>query len=229
MSSYGKPAGFYNRQIQLFWVLCEAQSQTKDVESGNAVGHMPHYESMMEFFSDEDTQPKDRATFLHGDYKIDNMVFHPTEPRVIGILDWEMSTIGHPLADVSNMLFPYITSSNPVARKMLSGASGTGTTHDGFLPGKTPGLPTYEECLKWYSETAGWEYSPTEMSWGNGFNAFKAAVIMQGIGARYAVRQASSDKAKEHGEKMGPIAEVAWSLVERTKAEAEKGSGQSKL
>lgn len=229
MSSYGKPSGFYNRQIQLFWVLCEAQSSTKDVESGEPVGHIPHHEEMMEFFSDEDTQPKDRGTFLHGDYKIDNMVFHPTEPKVIGILDWEMSTIGHPLADLSNMLFPYITAQNPVAQKLLASASGTGASQTSFLPGKTPGLPTYEQCIEWYQEVAGWRYPAREIAWGNSMNAYKGAVIMQGIGARYAVRQASSASAKDYADKIGPMGEVAWDLVQQTKREAEKASGKTKL
>lgn len=52
----------------------------------------------MRYFSE--SQPKDRSTVVHGDYKIDNLVFHKTEPRVIGILDWELSTIGHPLSDI---------------------------------------------------------------------------------------------------------------------------------
>ena len=148
---------------------------------------------------------------------------------MIGILDWEMSTIGHPLADVSNMLFPYITAQNPTARKLLAASAGTGQSSEAFLPGKTPGLPTYEQCIEWYQEVAGWKYSQRELSWGNSMNAYKGAVIMQGIGARYAVRQASSEKAKDYGDKMAPMGEVAWDLVNQTKREGEKASGSSKL
>ena len=87
MQSYGKAGGFYNRQISLFKTLAEAQSKAKDVDSQKEVGQIPHFEEMASFFSKAETQPKDRATFIHGDYKIDNVVFHKTEPRVIGILE----------------------------------------------------------------------------------------------------------------------------------------------
>lgn len=88
MQSYGKAGGFYNRQIKLFKSLAEAQSQAKDVDTQEEVGQLPYFEEMSTFFSQAKTQPKDRATFIHGDYKIDNVVFHKTEPRVIGILEY---------------------------------------------------------------------------------------------------------------------------------------------
>ena len=85
MSSYGKPAGFYNRQLRTFNAIQDAQSKTKDKETGVEVGKIPHFDEMVDFFSK--TQPVDRSSFVHGDYKIDNVVFHKTETRVIGILE----------------------------------------------------------------------------------------------------------------------------------------------
>ena len=87
MESFGKSGGFYNRQIKLFKNLAEAQAAAKDVDTKEEVGQIPHFEAMTEFFAKPKTQPKDRGTFIHGDYKIDNVVFHKTEPRVIGILE----------------------------------------------------------------------------------------------------------------------------------------------
>lgn len=101
MADFGRHWGFYNRQLKTFKKLSADQAAIKDKETGARVGDIPHYEDMVEFFGDEATQPEDRSTFVHGDYKIDNVVFHPTEPRVIAILDWEMvsqtkhSTINH--------------------------------------------------------------------------------------------------------------------------------------
>jgi aminoglycoside phosphotransferase (APT) family kinase protein len=87
MEKFGKPSGFYNRQLKTFNTIQTAQSQAVSVKTGQPVGKIPHFDEMVEFFSNPKTQPKDRSTFVHGDYKIDNMVFHKTEPRVIGVLE----------------------------------------------------------------------------------------------------------------------------------------------
>lgn len=92
MQSFGKPTGFYNRQIKLFKDLAQAQASTKDVESGEEVGQIYEFDKMIAFFQQDFSQPKDRGTFIHGDYKIDNVVFHKTEPRVIGILEYLLSS-----------------------------------------------------------------------------------------------------------------------------------------
>lgn len=87
LGDFGRPKGFYNRQVATWRTICAAQARTKDVETGDEVGDLPHFEELMRFFEDAAKQPKDRGTLIHGDYKIDNMVFHKTEPRVIGILE----------------------------------------------------------------------------------------------------------------------------------------------
>ena len=88
LETFGKHAGFYNRQIRTFGRLAESQAAAKDQDSGEAVGQLPHFYDLISFF--QHNQPNDRGTLVHGDYKIDNLVFHKTEPKVIGILDWEM-------------------------------------------------------------------------------------------------------------------------------------------
>jgi aminoglycoside phosphotransferase (APT) family kinase protein len=87
LESFGKPSGFYNRQIATFNTISKAQAAAVDKETKEPVGKIPHQDDMVAFFSDPKTQPKDRSSFVHGDYKIDNVVFHKTEPRVIGILE----------------------------------------------------------------------------------------------------------------------------------------------
>lgn len=209
LETFGKPSGFYNRQITTFNTVSKAQAEAKDKETGVPVGKIPHQDDMVAFFSDAKTQPKDRATFVHGDYKIDNVVFHKTEPRVIGIIDWEMSTIGHPLSDLNNLLQPYLTASS---EKM----DAIGRANQKFQPGATEGLPTVDQLIAWYSEVAGWDPRP-DFTWGNAFTLYRSAIIMQGIAARYALRQASSAQAKEYGQMMKPFAEVAWDCVQVAK------------
>ena len=87
LENFGKSTGFYNRQIATWSSICSAQADIKDVETGEAVGQLPHFKALMGFFGDQKHQPVDRGTLIHGDFKIDNLVFHKTKPRVIGILE----------------------------------------------------------------------------------------------------------------------------------------------
>lgn len=87
LEKFGRSGGFYTRQVKTFGTIMDAQAKVKDIETGVAVGYMPHAEEMLDFFRQAKYQPEDRSSIIHGDYKIDNMVFHKTEPRVIGILE----------------------------------------------------------------------------------------------------------------------------------------------
>ena len=123
-----------------------------------------------------------------------------------------MSTLGHPLSDLANLLQPYLLSSTPIAK-------GIGRAHPAFSPEKEnsarpSGLPSASQCLEWYCEIAGWDPTP-DLAWGEAFGMFRNSVIMQGIKARYALRQASSAQAKEVGSHMQPLGEFTWELVER--------------
>lgn len=88
LESYGKPSGFYDRQIKTFSIIQKAQSEVKDIDTQEPVGQIPHVDEMLVYFRDKKSQPVDRGNPIHGDYKIDNLVFHKTEPRVIGILEY---------------------------------------------------------------------------------------------------------------------------------------------
>lgn len=214
LEDYGKPSGFYNRQITTFNTISKAQAAAVDKDSGIPVGKIPHQDDMVTFFSDPKTQPKDRSSFVHGDYKIDNVVFHKTEPRVIGILDWEMSTIGHPLSDLSNLLTPFVTATSQKALDIGRGSKD-------FQAGATPGLPSKDQLITWYSEVAGWD-PRSDVTWGDAFGIYRGAIIMQGIAARFALRQASSAKAQDYASQMKPFAEIAWDLVQEYKKTHEK-------
>lgn len=244
LENFGKSTGFYSRQVATWKTICDAQAAIRDVETRVPVGPLPHFNEMMTFFGDESQQPLDRGTLIHGDFKIDNLVFHKTEPRVIGILDWEMSTIGHPLSDISNLLTPYFTARlDP--RKSIN-------VHPGFKPRATRGLPTPDEITRLYFSIA----TPTarasgsssslelslsdqdqereerdqgrELQWAQAFNIFRLAAICQGIAARQAGRQASSEQARRYGAARGPLADFAWELVQSARGGA-GGGRRSKL
>lgn len=87
LSSFGKASDFYNRQIKTLSTISGSQAQAVDLETRQRVGKIPHFDEMVAFFKDSRTQPFDRSSVIHGDYKIDNLVYHKTEPRVIGILE----------------------------------------------------------------------------------------------------------------------------------------------
>jgi len=222
LETFGKPTGFYNRQLATFATISQAQARAVDVDTKEPVGQIPHYDDMVSFFANPSTQPRDRSGFVHGDYKIDNVVFHKTEPHVIGILDWEMSTIGHPLSDLANLLTPFTTSASDKALAMGRGSCA-------FRPGQTDGLPSKEQCLEWYAATVGWKYPLREVTWGDAFTIYRGSIIMQGIAARYAQRQASSEKAGDYARQMKPFAEVGWDLVVACKQQmSEDGVAEDK-
>ena len=134
-----------------------------------------------------------------------------------------MSTIGHPLSDLSNLLTPYCFAENPPDSALST------RINPAFYPSADiPGLPPRAQCVKWYADIAGWN-PRAELAWGDTFANFRNGVIMQGIAARHALRQASSEKAKEIGELMGPYGEFTWGLIERWKDRESKGGGRAKL
>lgn len=210
LETFGKPTGFFDRQIATLTAISKAQAQVVDANTREPVGELPHVHDMVRFFSNKTAQPLDRGTLVHGDYKIDNIIFHKTEPRVIGILDWEMATVGHPLSDFCNLTSPYIM-------------DGVDNQVDLFQPGQTPGLPSREDCIRWYSEVAGWNPA-VDLLWGDAFFAFRGSVIMQGIAARFAGRQASSARAVNYAKRAKPFALGAWERVKQVeRAASEKG------
>lgn len=85
---FGKRSGFYSRQLKTLGGISAAQARVQDIETKKMVGDIPNHKAIVEFLSDVRTQPRDRASLIHGDYKIDNLVFHRSEPRVIGILEY---------------------------------------------------------------------------------------------------------------------------------------------
>jgi aminoglycoside phosphotransferase (APT) family kinase protein len=117
-----------------------------------------------------------------------------------------MSTIGHPLSDLINLTQPYYL------------AHQTEIKVPSFNAGTRPGLPDLPDLIKWYAEVAGWDPSP-DLTYGVCFGFFRNCCIYQGIASRWAVRQASSVKARTNAEARHPMGRLVWEQVQKAISE----------
>ncbi|KAK3846852.1 MAG: kinase-like domain-containing protein [Linnemannia gamsii] len=205
LEGYGKPTGFYRRQIGSLSKVAAAQAAVKDTE-GVVVGPIPGMEEMAVWFKNNEV--KDSTSIVHGDYKIDNLVFHPTEPRVIGILDWELSTIGHPYSDLANLLNPYYTPA--IKGNPMGGLGG--------IPDKDLPIPPVNILLERYCNQTSRPFPIDNWLFCIAFSFFRMSVILHGIKARVARGQASSAEAQFYANLADPIAELALQIAQQSSA-----------
>ena len=145
--------------------------------------------------------PGDESAVFHGDLRLDNMIVHPLEPRVLALLDWELSTIGHPLADFAYHMLPW----HLTAQQFRGMAD---------KPLTALGIPSENEYLRNYCLRAGRrDVEPAEWSFYVVYAMFRLAAILQGILKRSLDGTASDSKAHETGMKAGGVAAVAWNYA----------------
>ena len=188
LSDYGKPGNYFGRQVDR-WTKQYKLSETE---------HMPVMERLIEWLPA--TLPEQtRTSVVHGDYRIDNMIFAPDEAKVIAVLDWELSTLGDPLADFTYVAMAWVTDNG--------GRSGVQD-----LDRKALGIPELEEAVERYCAATGRSGVP-DMNWYFAYNFFRLAGIIQGIKKRVIDGTANSAHAKEMSERVSPLAETAWSFA----------------
>ena len=185
LETFGRPGNYYARQVHR-WSEQYIASETENNESMNAI---------IKWLPDNIPE-SDESTIVHGDYRIPNCIIHPTEPKIIAILDWELSTIGHPLADLSYW-----------CSMLYHGELEFPENHAEL------GLMTEEETLEFYCQLTGrdgienWNFYVA-------FNLFRSAAIRQGVYKRGLEGNASSDQWHETGVRAMRAANRAWKLVQ---------------
>ena len=191
LENYGKPGNYFARQIDR-WSRQYRASETEKIEAMDRLiewlpAHIP---------------PGDETAIVHGDYRIDNVIFHPGEPRILAVLDWELSTLGHPMADFSYHMMTWKLSSTE-----FRGLRG--------LDLEAAGIPSEREYRDRYLERTGLP-APSAQDWTfcMAYNMFRAAAIFQGVMARALAGNAASAQATETGKRARPMAELGWRQVE---------------
>ncbi len=196
LGDYGKPGNYFARQIGRW-----SKQYLEDVDAGRE----PMMDRLVEWLPANIPADEPQSRVIHGDFRCDNMIFHPTEPRVLAVLDWELSTLGHPLAD-----FSYHCMSWHIPPGQFRGIGG--------LDLASLGIPPEDEYIRRYCDRTGLStVADLKADWNfyMAYNMFRIAAILQGIAKRVEAGTASSAQAAASGASARPMAELAWQFAQR--------------
>jgi aminoglycoside phosphotransferase (APT) family kinase protein len=197
LADYGKPGNYFERQIGR-WSKQYLASMTESIpEMDRLIAWLPAH-------LPASALDNSQVAVVHGDYRLDNLVFHPTEPRVIAVLDWELSTLGHPLAD-----FSYHCMAWHIPPDTFRGIGG--------LDHAALGIPSEAEYVRRYCDRTGRSDPAALMADWNfylAYNLFRLASITQGIARRVVDGIASSAQARATGASTRPLAQMAWQFAQ---------------
>ena len=195
LEDFGKPGNYFARQISRWTKQYQASETEEIVEMNRLIDWLPG-----------NIPDDDSVSLVHGDFRLDNAVLHPTEPRIVAVLDWELATLGHPLGDFTYHLMQW---RNP--------DSALGVTPEAEL--KAMGIPTEAEYAAAYCERTGRE-EITNLDFYFAYNFFRLAGILQGIRGRVRDGTAASEQAIEMSARVRPLAEAAWLYAQKAGAVA---------
>ena len=191
LSDFGKPGNYFARQIGRW-----SKQYLADAEAGRN----PHLDKLVEWLPTR-IPAGDETSLVHGDFRVDNMIFHPTEPRVLAVLDWELSTLGHPLADLSYQLMMYY-----MRPEVIAGLVGADLV--------ALNIPSEAEYVAAYCKRTGRDGIP-DLDFYMAYNLFRLAAIFHGIKGRVMRGTAASPNAKKRVEALPWIAELAWQQAQK--------------
>jgi aminoglycoside phosphotransferase (APT) family kinase protein len=189
LSDYGKPGNYMGRQVDRW---------TKQYKASETV-HIEDMEKLIDWLP-KSLPPQERTSVVHGDYRLDNMVLHPTEPKVIAVLDWELGTLGEPLADFTYLLMNWVNGSISTLPDL-----------------KAHGIPTLDEAVAIYCERTG-RSGLHDLNWFFSYNMFRLAGILQGIVGRVRDGTANSPQAAAMAERVPALAANAWRYAQKAGA-----------
>jgi aminoglycoside phosphotransferase (APT) family kinase protein len=197
LGDFGKPGAYVARQISR-WTKQYQLSETETIEEMNKLiewlpAHLP---------------AEGKPSVVHGDYRLDNMILHPTEPKVLAVIDWELCTIGDPLADFTYHLMQWLMMPG-------GGTAGTQTLVNSNL--EELGIPTLDEYVRMYLQRTGRTESP-DMNYYAAYNFFRLGGILQGIVGRVRDGTAASANATQNASAVRPLAQRAWYFAKRAGA-----------
>lgn len=191
LAGFGKPENYIGRQIDRWTRQFEA-SKTDP---------MPDMDALTAWLP-EHRPEGDEVSVVHGDFRMGNLILHPTEPRVVAVLDWELSTLGHPLSDLAYNAMPY---SLPHDGTSLNGLVG--------LDLEAAGIPSREDYVAAYARRTG-RGEIGDFGFYLAFSCFRLASICQGVYARGLQGNASSENAVEVGAKAPRLASIGWEIAQ---------------
>jgi aminoglycoside phosphotransferase (APT) family kinase protein len=193
LGDYGKPGHYVERQVAR-WTQQYRASQTEPLES---------MERLIEWLP-KHIPADEQTSIVHGDFRLDNTIFHPMEPRILAVLDWELSTLGHPLVDFAYYCLRFHL---PVAE--FRGLGGVDPVNQS--------LPTEAESVAQYCRLRGIPpVPPQDWAYYQAFCMFRLAGILQGVLARALQGNASSATALQAGRRARPLAELGWKRVQQS-------------
>jgi len=201
LADYGKPGNYFERQIGR-WSKQYAASITQPIAE---------MDSLMQWLPANipaSARDENMVSIVHGDYRLDNLLFHPTEPRVLAVLDWELSTLGHPLAD-----FSYHCMAWHIPPGAFRGIGG--------LDVVSLGIPTESDYIRLYCERTGLatpEALKADWNFYMAYNLFRIAAILQGIAKRVEAGTASSAQAVSSAAGAPLLAKMAWGFALKSQA-----------
>lgn len=193
LADYGKPGNYFERQIGR-WT-----KQYRGAQTG-AVDEMDRLIAWLPTAIPDD----DAVSVVHGDFRFDNVIMHPDEAKTLAVLDWELSTLGHPLADFTYFLMIYF-----FPRDVRGGLAG--------LDLEALAIPSLDDAVARYCARTGRD-GVRDLDYCLAYNMFRIAAIIQGVYARSLQGNASSPEAAKMGEQVKPLAALAWSFAKRAGA-----------